>query len=42
MDFIGSGANIFITIFVVILAFAAGLGLSDFLKTKEKQETERE
>jgi len=42
MDFIASGANIFLAIFVVILAFAAGLGLNDFLKTKEKQEKESE
>ena len=42
MDFIASGANLFITIVVVILAFAAGLGFNDFLKTKEKQENESE
>jgi len=42
MDFIASGANTFLIIFVVILAFAAGLGLNDFLKTKERQEKENE
>jgi len=40
MEFIASGASTFITIVLVIIAFAAGIGLNDFLKAKEKQEEE--
>lgn len=34
---IGSGANLFILIAVLLIAFGAGLTTTDFLKTKEKE-----
>ena len=35
------GANLFITIMVILIAFGAGLTVTDFLKTKKKEQ-ERE
>ena len=32
------GANLFITIIVILIAFGAGLTITDFLKTKKKEE----
>ena len=32
------GANLFITIVVILIAFGAGLTVTDFLKTKKKEE----
>ncbi len=36
-QYIGDGANIFITIVAVIIGFVAALGYIDFLKTKKEQ-----
>jgi len=43
MDFIfnqviGDGANLFMTIVAVVIGFAAGMGYTDYLKTKKEQE----
>lgn len=35
---IANGANIFITIVAVIIGFAAGMGVLDFMKTKKTPE----
>ena len=32
------GANLFITIVVILIAFGAGLTMTDFLKTKSKED----
>jgi len=37
-QYIGHGANVFIAIVAVIIGFAAGMGYTDFLKTKKKEE----
>ena len=37
-QYIGDGANLFITIVAVIIGFVAALGYLDFLRTKKKQE----
>ena len=37
---IGNGANIFIIIVAVLIAFAAGLGYVDFRKTKKEENEE--
>ena len=34
---IGSGANLFIIIVVLLLAFGAGISATDFLKQKDKE-----
>lgn len=36
-QYIGDGANLFITIFACLAAFGAALGLLDFKNTKEKE-----
>jgi hypothetical protein len=36
-QYIGDGANIFITIVAVLVGFATALGYVDFLKTKKEQ-----
>ncbi len=33
------GANLFITIIVILIAFGAGLTITDFLNTKEKEKS---
>lgn len=37
-QYIGDGANLFITIIAVLIGFVAALGYLDFLKTKKGQE----
>ena len=39
-QYIGDGANLFITIVAVIIGFAAALGYIDFLKTKKEEKKE--
>ncbi len=39
-QYIGDGANLFITIVAVIIGFVAALGYLDFLRTKKKQEND--
>jgi hypothetical protein len=36
-QYIGDGANLFITIAAVVVGFIAALGYLDFLKTKKEQ-----
>jgi hypothetical protein len=36
-QFTGDGANLFIVIVAVIVGFAAAMGYTDYLKTKEEQ-----
>ena len=45
MDFffnqiIGDGANLFMLIVAIILGFAAGMGYTDFVKTKREEENQ--
>lgn len=40
MDLIGTGANIFIWIVIVLLAFVIGLSTTDILKLKRKKKEE--
>ena len=42
MDFIfnqivGDGANLFVVIVAIIIGFAAGMGYTDYLKTKKEE-----
>ena len=39
---IGFGANLFVLIVIVLLAFAIGLSTTDFLKTKDRDEKHQE
>jgi len=39
---VGFGANLFVLIVIVLLAFAAGLSVTDFLKTKDRDEKHQE
>ncbi len=39
-QYIGDGANLFITIVAVLVGFVAALGYLDFLKTEKKQEND--
>ena len=34
---VGSGANLFVLIAVILIAFGAGISATDFLKQKEKE-----
>ena len=36
------GANLFVLIVIVLLAFAAGVSTTDFLKTKNREEKDQE
>lgn len=36
-QFLGDGGNLFIAIVAVIIGFAAAMGYTDFLKTKEEE-----
>jgi len=36
-QFLGDGANLFIVIVAVIVGFAAAMGYTDFLKTKDEE-----
>ncbi|HYF70351.1 MAG TPA: hypothetical protein VD884_19570 [Ohtaekwangia sp.] len=36
-QYIGDGANLFITIVAVLIGFATAMGYLDFLKTKEHE-----
>jgi hypothetical protein len=36
-QYVGSGANLFITIVAVIIGFAAAMGYVDFQKTKKQE-----
>jgi hypothetical protein len=36
-QFIGDGANLFITIVAVLVGFATALGYIDFMKTKKQE-----
>ncbi|WKZ58548.1 MAG: hypothetical protein QY309_11795 [Cyclobacteriaceae bacterium] len=36
-QYVGSGANLFITIVAVIIGFAAAIGYVDFQKTKKQE-----
>lgn len=42
LTIIGFGANVFVLIVIVLLAFAAGLSATDFLKTKDREEKHQE
>lgn len=42
MDYIGQGADIFITIVAVLIGFAAAMGYIDFLKTTKKSEDSKD
>jgi hypothetical protein len=37
-QFVGDGGNLFIAIVAVIIGFAAAMGYTDFLKTKEEEQ----
>lgn len=37
-QFVGDGGNLFIAIVAVIVGFAAAMGYTDFLKTKEEEQ----
>jgi hypothetical protein len=37
-QFLGDGGNLFIAIVAVIVGFAAAMGYTDFLKTKEEEQ----
>jgi hypothetical protein len=37
-QFLGDGGNLFIAIVAVIIGFAAAMGYTDFLKTKEEEQ----
>lgn len=39
---IGFGANLFVLIVTILLAFAIGLSTTDFLKTKDRDEKHQE
>lgn len=39
-QYVGSGANLFITIVAVIVGFAAAMGYIDFQKTKKQENKE--
>ncbi|HEX5169157.1 MAG TPA: hypothetical protein VFW11_08270 [Cyclobacteriaceae bacterium] len=39
-QYIGNGANLFITIVAVLIGFAAAMGYIDFLKTKNEEKKE--
>jgi hypothetical protein len=39
-QYIGHGANVFITIVAVLIGFAAAMGYIDFLKTKKEEKKE--
>jgi hypothetical protein len=39
-QYVGSGANLFITIVAVIVGFAAALGYIDFQKTRKQENKE--
>lgn len=36
-QFVGDGANLFVAIVAVIIGFAAAMGYTDYLKTKENE-----
>jgi hypothetical protein len=36
-QYVGSGANLFITIVAVVIGFAAAIGYVDFQKTKKQE-----
>jgi len=45
MDFffnqvVGDGANLFVVIVAIIIGFAAGMGYTDYLKTKKGEENQ--
>lgn len=37
-QFLGDGGNLFIAIVAVLVGFAAAMGYTDYLRTKDKQE----
>jgi len=42
LTIVGFGANLFVLIVIVLLAFAIGLATTDFLKTKDRDEKHQE
>lgn len=40
-QYVGDGANLFITIIAVLVGFAAALGYVDYVKTKREQRGEK-
>lgn len=36
-QFVGDGGNLFVAIVAVIIGFAAAMGYTDYLKTREKE-----